>query len=151
MARITFRGFDGIDEQFKKLMNPNQRRRIVEAGARKDVEEWHKYISRAGHVRTGNMMKSVHPSQYYGDVDGGVMKVYPWHEDSKGVPNALKAFVINYGRKGRKRKTRSGEERYIEERFRGDKFITKNLPATEAAVQAAMQEESDRILDEINR
>ena len=139
MARMTIEGFDAIDGQLEKLLDRGNIRRIVEAGARRDVEEWRTNIRAAGHVRKGSMLEGVRPAEYHESLDGGEMSVYPQGDDGKGAGNALKAFVINYGRGGRRT------------RRMGDKFITGRLPATEAAVQAAMQEESDRILDEINR
>lgn len=140
MARMEIDGFDALDRQFEKLLDRGNVRRIVEAGARKDAEEWRANITAAGHVRTGSMLANVRPAQYHEFLGGGEMSVYPQGDDGKGVGNALKAFVINYGRKKKRRTARMG-----------DKFITGKLPQTEAAVQAAMQAESDRILDEINK
>ena len=139
MARMEIDGFDALDRQFEKLLDRGNVRRIVEAGARKDAEEWRANITTAGHVRTGSMLANVRPAQYHEFLGGGEMSVYPQGDDGKGTGNALKAFVINYGR-GRRRTRRTG-----------DKFITGKLAQTEAAVQAAMQAESDRILDEINK
>lgn len=139
MARMEIDGFDALDRQFEKLLDRGNVRRIVEAGARKDAEEWRANITAAGHVRTGSMLANVRPAQYHEFLGGGEMSVYPQGDDGKGTGNALKAFVINYGR-GRRRTRRTG-----------DKFITGKLAQTEAAVQAAMQAESDRILDEINK
>ena len=141
MARMTVEGFDAIDAQLEKLMNRGNIRRIVEAGARADAEQMRGNIRGAGHVRTGSMMQSVRPAEYHEWLGGGEMSVYPQGDDAKGVGNALKAFVINYGRKGRRRRSAR----------MGDQFITGKLPQTEKVVQEAMQAESDRILDEINR
>ena len=150
MARMTIDGFEALERQMGKLLDRSTRRRIVEAGARKDAEEMQMDIRGAGHVRTGSMLKNTRPAQYHEDTGSAYINVYPQDNDGKGVGNAMKAFVINYGRKGRTVKTKRGE-RFIKEHFRGDKFITERFPETEAAVQRAMQEESDRILDEINR
>ncbi len=139
MARMTIDGFDAIEAQLGKLMDRGNVRRIVEAGARKDVEEMRASITAAGHVRTGSMLRAVRPAQYHETLGGGSVSVYPQGDDGKGAGNALKAFVINYGRGGRR------------SRRMGDRFITRQMPQTEAVVQRAMQEESDRILDEINR
>lgn len=140
MARMEIDGFSQLNEQFEKMLNRGNVRRIVEAGARKDAEEWRRNITAAGHVRTGSMLANVRPAQYHEFLGGGEMSVYPQGDDGKGVGNALKAFVINYGRKKKRRTARMG-----------DKFITGKLAQSEAAVQAAMQAEGDRILDEINK
>ena len=150
MARMEIDGFREIEAQLGKLLDRSTRQRIVEAGARKDAEEMQKDIRGAGHVRTGSMLKSTRPAQYHEDVNSGYMHVYPQDNDGKGAGNAMKAFVINYGRKGRTRKTKHGE-RFIRDNFKGDKFITERFPQTEKAVQDAMQRESDRILAEINK
>ena len=141
MARMTVDGFDFADRQLGKLLDRGNVRRIVEAGARASADEMRLDIKGSGHVRTGSMLANVRPAEYHEFLDGGEMNVYPQGEDGKGVGNALKAFVINYGRKGRRRRTAR----------MGDRFITGKLPQTEKAVQVAMQAESDRILDEINR
>lgn len=130
-------GFDAIEGQLEKLGRP-MIRRIVEAGAKADDDEWRKNIRQAGHVRTGSMLESVGPTAYREFLGGGEISVYPQGNDHKGVANALKAYVINYGRKRRTQRM-------------GDKFITGKLPQTEEAVLQAMQAESDRIIDEINR
>ena len=69
----------------------------------------------------------------------GWVDVYPQGNDSRGVSNAMKAFVINYGYGGRKTKKT------------GDKFITGNQKRMEQGVFTAMQAESDRRLAEINK
>ena len=152
MARLEIDDFAQCDRQLEMLLDRKNVRRIVEAGARKDVEEWRSNITAARHVRTGSMLKNVRPAEYHEFLGGGEMSVYPQGNDGKGVGNAMKAFVINYGRKGRMVKTKRGDNRYIRDRFPGDKFITSKQTetATEQAVKQAMQDESDRIIEEIN-
>ena len=137
MARMTVDGLEAIDSRLEKLGRPVIRR-LVEAGAKADEDEWRKNIRQAGHVRTGSMIENVRPSEYREILDGGEIPVYPQGDDRKGVSNAMKAYVINYGRGKRTAKM-------------GDKFITGKEAQTEEAVFKAMQAESDRILDEINR
>ena len=133
---MTTDGLDALDAQLGKLGRPAIRR-IVEAGARADEDEWRANIRQARHIRTGDMLGSVGPAAYKEFLGGGEISVYPRDTDRKGVRNATKAYVINYGR-GR----RSGRM--------GDKFITGKLPTIEERVAEAMQAESDRILMEIN-
>ena len=136
LAKMTVDGFDAIDAQLAKLGRPAIRR-IVEAGAKADEDEWRANIRQAGHIRTGAMLESVGSAAYKEFLGGGEMSVYPQGEDGKGVSNAIKAYVINYGRGKRTGKL-------------GDKFITGKLPTIEERVHEAMQAESDRILMEIN-
>lgn len=139
MARLDFDGFEALDGQFARLLDRGTIRRIVEAGARKDADEMRANITAASHVRTGSMLENVRPGDYKEDLNGAEMVVYPRGNDKNGVRQATKAYVINYGRGGRRT------------RRMGDKFITGKLAQTETAVQAAMQAESDRILAEINK
>lgn len=139
MAKISMTGFDSVEMQLSRLLDRNMIRQVVEAGAAKAAEEMRNNIETAGHVKTGSMRDNVKPGIYHEDVGGGYMDVYPQDYDRKGVPNAMKAFVINYGRGG-ERTPRTG-----------DKFITGKLAQTKKAVQEAMQAESDRILAQINK
>ena len=82
-------------------------------------------------------MANVRPGIYHEDLNSGWVEVYPQGEDSRGVSNAKKAFVINYGYgKRRTKKT-------------GDKFITKSERQFKANVQKSMQTESDKLIAEI--
>ena len=83
---------------------------------------------------TGEMLASIGRNEYREWLGGGAQDVYPLGEDHKGVRNATKAYVLNYGR-GR--------------RLRGDKFITGDTQAEEIITQA-MQAESDRLVEELN-
>ena len=81
------------------------------------------------------MLASIGRNEYREWLGGGAQDVYPLGEDRRGTRNATKAYVLNYGR-GR--------------RLRGDKFITGDDRAEEIVTQA-MQEESDRLVEEINK
>ena len=84
------------------------------------------------------MLQGVAPGRYHEDLGSGWVEVYPQGEDSRGISNATKAFVINYGYGGRRtQKT-------------GDKFITGQKNTMSDAVAAAMQREADRIIQEMN-
>ena len=84
------------------------------------------------------MVESVKPGAYHETLEGGWMEVYPQGEDPRGVSNAKKAFVINYGYGGRKTKKT------------GDKFLTGQKKRLEVAAAEAMQKENEEILKEIN-
>ena len=136
LARMTADGIEALDAQLGKLGRPVIRR-IVEAGARAEEDEWRANIRQARHVRTGDMIESVALTLYRETLGGGEITISFDGWDRNGVRNATKAYVINYGRGKRTAKM-------------GDKFITGKLPTIEERVHEAMQAESDRILDELN-
>ena len=137
MARVSYSGFEAIEGVIRTL-DRDTIRRLVMAGAEACVEETRKNIEGYRHVVTGNMLAGVAPGQYHEDLGEGWVEVYPQGMDSRGVSNAEKAFVINYGRGGWK------TERT------GDKFITGKKKTMQDVVSRAMQAESDRIVQELN-
>lgn len=136
---VTTDGLDILEAQLGAL-DRTSIRRIVEAGATAAQEDWRSSIRQARHIRTGAMLESVGATPYKETLGGGQQSVYPLGDDSRGTPNALKAYVINYGR---------GKRGHVGKM--GDRFITSREAQTEERVHEAMQAESDRILDEINR
>lgn len=137
MAKVSYR----FPEDFAGRLSALGRdaiRKIVMAGAEVCAEETKQEITRYRHVVTGDMMTGVAAGKYHEDLGEGWVEVYPQGYDSRGISNAKKAFVINYGRGGRKTaKT-------------GDKFITGNKKTMQAIVNRAMQAESDRLIQEMN-
>ena len=137
MAKLTYSGFEGIERQMEKLSRETVKR-LVNAGAAALVDTTKELIKQNHHIATGAMERSVQPGQYHETLDGGWQEVYPQGTDSRGVDNAMKAFVINYGAGGnRTAKT-------------GDKFITGNKKKRQEAVAAAMEAENKKILNEAN-
>ena len=65
------------------------------------------------------------------------MPVYPQGTDPRGIDNAKKAFVINYGYGGRRTKKT------------GDKFITGQKKRLEISATEAMQKENEKFIQEI--
>ena len=116
-------------------------RRILMAGAQAAERRMADRIRQRRHVRNGDMLESTGNTGYQEYFGGGSTEVYPQGEDRRGVRNATKAFVINYGRGGVKR---NGGKM-------GDRFITSDEKAAEALVTQAMQAESDRIADEADK
>jgi len=137
MARIEYSGFDQIDGMLSSL-GRDAIRRIVMAGAEACVEETRQNVEGYRHVVTGSMMAGVAPGKYHEDIGSGWVEVYPQGEDGRGISNATKAYVINYGYGGRRTEKT------------GDKFITGKKNAMSERVSAAMQAESDRIIQELN-
>ena len=82
------------------LYDKENTKKILYAGAEIFVKEARSALMRAGHVDTGAMRDNV---TYYRRVDtkDGVHSVSMSVKgrDEKGVKNAVKAFVLNYGRK----------------------------------------------------
>ena len=138
MARFEFSGDEFIEAQLGQL-DRDMIRNIVMSGAEACKADLQNAIGQYHHVKTGSMQRSVAAGRYHEDLNSGYVEVYPQGYDARGVSNAKKAFVINYGYGGRKtQKT-------------GDKFITGNKKKTELVVSKAMQEESDRLISMINR
>ena len=111
-------------------------RQIVMAGADADAARMKELTSEKRHVRTRDMIDSIGSGDYKEYLGGGSVGVYPQGDDRKGVRNATKMYVINYGRGGvRKKDSRMG-----------DRFITRAEKQMEELVTQAMQAESDRII-----
>ena len=142
MATLRVNGFKLIDQQFNRMGRP-MIRRIVEAGAKAAEKRMAENTEKRKHVRTGDMVESIGENEYREFLGGGSVDVYPQGDDRKGVRNATKAYVINYG-KGRRITKRKRANRT------GDKFITGDESQAEKLVQEAMQAESDRLIAEIN-
>lgn len=120
------------------------KRRIVEAGAKAEIDVERRQVEAAHHVKTGAMLRGVDMGEYREDLDGAAIDVYPKGEDGRGVSNALKAFVIDRGlghnptRRGTTNKT-------------GDHFITGGAMRVqgEQRVLMAMDAEANKILSEV--
>lgn len=138
MAKTSVRMEDlqSTADQLAKLERTGVKR-IVAAGASAAETRLRELTEERRHVRTGDMFGSIAPTEYREWFGGGSQEVYPQGEDRKGVRNATKAYVINYGRGRRKKGSKMG-----------DKFITGD-GLLEPRVLEAMQAESDKILDEI--
>ena len=137
MARCEYDGFERIDGVLTRLSR-DAIREVVMAGAAACVEETKKNVQEYRHVVTGSMMEGVQAGKYHEDLGSGWVEVYPKGDDSRGVSNAKKAFVINYGYG--KRKTAKT----------GDKFITGQTKTMENIVAKAMQAKSDEIIRQLN-
>lgn len=140
MARMMVDGTEFISE---KLSGRNREmiKSITLAGAAAAEKRMRENTQQRRHVRTGDMLGSIGNNGYQEWYGGGSTEVYPQESDRKGVRNATKAYVINYGRGGVKR---NGGKM-------GDKFITGDEKNTEEAVYQAMQAESDRLIEEIDK
>jgi len=136
MARLQVNGIDGMEAQLERIGGRESARRIVAAGAEACAKALEDRTNQYRHVLTGEMMTSIRPGKYHEDIDVCWQDVYPQGNDARGISNARKAFVINYGYGG-KRTAKTG-----------DKFITGKKQTLEQVVGAAMKAEADRILQE---
>lgn len=102
--------------------------RMLDAGAETAEDNWREGILAAGHVESGDMLRSVGTSPYPYS-----REIYPQGTDRKGVRNAEKAFVINYGKNGKK----------------GDRFADKIQKKNEKECYRAMAAVYDEALKKI--
>ena len=137
MARCEYDGFERIDGVLTRLSR-DAIREVVMAGAAACIEETKKNVQQYRHIVTGSMMEGVAAGKYHEDIGSGWVEVYPQGEDSRGISNAKKAFVINYGY-GKRRTEKTG-----------DKFITGHTQTMQDIVTAAMRKKSDEIIQQLN-
>lgn len=148
MATTRVSGFEMIDLQLNRMGRP-MIRKIVEAGAAAAEQRMIEDTKARQHIRTGDMLESIGTNEYRETLHGGSVDVYPQGDDRNGTRNATKAYVINYGKGQRPftKRPRGNPRRNLT----GDKFITGNEKKTEEAVTAAMQAESERQMEELNK
>ena len=147
MATVRVSGFELIDAQLNR-MGRTMIRQIVEAGAAAAEKRMIEETKARRHIRNSDMLDSIGTNEYRETYGGGSVDVYPQGDDRKGVRNATKAYVINYG-KGKRPMTKRPKKN-PRRNLTGDKFITGTERKTEEAVTQAMQAESDRLIQELN-
>jgi len=147
MATMRVNGFELVESQLNRMGRP-MIRQIVEAGAKAAEKRMSENTQKAKHMRNRDMLESIGENEYRELYGGGSVDVYPQGEDRKGVRNATKAYVINYGKGSRP--TTKRPKKNPRRNLTGDKFITGDERATEEAVVQAMQAESDRLIAELN-
>ena len=100
MARFDTSGLDATLAEMSRqqaLASPTADKMLM-AGAEEVRKSWQRAGSEHGHVRTGDMLKSVgyaRAPKTTGDVR--TIDIYPKGKDRRGVRNAEKAFVLHYG------------------------------------------------------
>lgn len=75
--------------------------KMLLAGADAAVAAQKASAQRHGHINTGDMLKSIKPTKIKKKDGEKSIEIYPHGKDRKGVSNAQKAFVLNYGRSNR--------------------------------------------------
>ena len=99
------------------------------------IQAWKDAITEAGHAPpgkskrgTGAMIDGVKATAIKKNGDAYTCSVYPHGKDKKGVSNAEKAFVLNYGTS----------------KIRGDHFVQNAEEKSAALAEAAMQRAWER-------
>jgi hypothetical protein len=141
MARFTVNGVELVEQQLNGLGRP-MIRKIVEAGAGAAEKRMAENVRLRMHIRNSDMLESIGNNGIREFLNAASTDVYPQGDDRKGVRNATKAYVINYG-KGKNPTKRKKPNKT------GDKFITGDEEKAEALVYEAMQAESDRLIAEL--
>ena len=136
MAKLEY-DLNDIGEKLGALGSRENIRRIVEAGSKAAIMALQERTQEKRHVYTGEMERSITAKELHEDLGSAWQYVYPGEGGQDR--DTVKAYVINYGRGG-KRTAKTG-----------DKFITGNKKQLDQAVQAAMQAEADRILQNTMR
>lgn len=96
---MDWKGLDGLFYELSALERsaPDIVDACVEAGAEEVVTAWKEAIERNGHVRTGEMLRSVGIKPAKKSQDRTAVDIYPLGKDSRGVRNAEKAYINHYG------------------------------------------------------
>ena len=100
MARFDTSGIDEIIKDMEDLGEDigEAADEMLLAGAEVVKEEWRKSANKHGLKDTGAMIESIGFSKKPKSVSGiKQIDIYPQGKDAKGVRNAEKAFVNNYG------------------------------------------------------
>lgn len=135
MAKIDTSGIDGFEEKFRQVAVSDRREmmeKILNAGADVYIESWKGSIEAHGHVRSRSMLENM--GKVINDTATSV-DVFPQGEDDHGVRNALKAYVIHYGKGGKKTA------------HTGDKFVREAEKNAKDRADAAMQAALDDYLE----
>lgn len=101
MARMEFEGMDALAGQMQRMgqLAGPVAEEMVNAGVQVIQDEWKLSAATHGHVRTGAMVASIRPGKLKGLGGSAIFRdVYPQGKDGKGVRNAEKAYILQYGR-----------------------------------------------------
>ena len=102
MARFETSGLDELLTDMKRMgeLSGEVADKMLMAGAEATKKAWKTSAQQHGHKDTGDMIDSIDYSRSpktAGDVRQ--IDIYPQGKDDKGVRNAEKAFILNYGTK----------------------------------------------------
>ena len=126
MPRLETSGLDEIIADIKRLgVEAEQIADVILMVAAAEVSgAWERATKEAGHVDTGDMLKSIRCDKKPKTINGiKAIEVYPRGKDSKGVRNAEKAFLLHYGTSS----------------IKGSRFVDRAEQLAEPAVQQAAE------------
>lgn len=105
MATFKVNGIDDVVKDWEKAAqeSPELCRRMLESGAQEAANIMRRHIETAKLLDTKKMRDSVKPTKIKEEMGGYSCEVYPQGKDKKGVRNAEKAFVNNYGTTGKRK------------------------------------------------
>lgn len=100
MARIETTGFEEIEKQFLHRAEKAVKAvpRMLKRGAEVLAEAQRREIDQMDIVDKGELMRSVKPTKVKQKEESSYIDVYPQGTDSKGVRNAEKGFIAQYGK-----------------------------------------------------
>ena len=104
LARFETDGLDSILDEMKREgeLTGEIADRMLLAGAEVVKEAWRESARRHNHKDTGDLIESIgYPRAPKTAGDIRTIDIYPQGRDRKGVRNAEKAFILNYGTKRR--------------------------------------------------
>lgn len=102
MAQIKLSGLEEIEKQLQRREKAAEEAvpEMLKAGAAVLVESEREEMERLELVDYGDMRDSVKATKVKESRGGKSIGVYPQGKDRKGVSNATKAFVAQYGKSG---------------------------------------------------
>lgn len=100
MARFNVTGMEAVIKDMARMdqMTGRVADQMLMAATDIVTESWKTAITSHGHVDTGAMLAAVKPTRPKTSGDVRTVTVYPQGKDGRGVRNAEKAFIANYGR-----------------------------------------------------
>lgn len=100
MAQFRVEGIETVIKAMHRMGNATGpvADEMLSAAAEIVVGAWQASIQSHGHIDTGAMFRSVKPTPAKTQGDTRVLSVYPQGSDKRGIRNAEKAFIANFGR-----------------------------------------------------
>lgn len=99
MASMDTSGLDDLVNEMRRLgqMDGPVVAEMLDTAAEIVRESWRESAEAHGHVDTGAMIASI-DFPVKGDARTLYREIYPQGNDGKGVSNAMKAFILHYGK-----------------------------------------------------
>ena len=134
MAKFNVEGIETVIKAMNRMGNATGpvADEMLAAAANVVVGAWQTSIQSHGHIDSGAMFRSVRPTAPKTQGDTRMLTVYPQGKDGRGVRNAEKAFIANFGRRHQK----------------GTGFVQDAERAAEGPAQEAMIAVWDRFIGE---